>query len=1045
MAAKPKKKRNRTNKIGVGAGSALAPAAPTPPPRAAAAPMPSPEDTRSKATEAAQRAEVFLQEKMAQQKEDPSAAATATSSGSPPAVQRVPSLDREDEEVAAALAAAEEAHKLEASKPPRSHFNLGGLFRGSGSSGSAPSATNQRTISSSSVHSQKSTDSGRAKAAAAKSESQAAPEETQVQRLQREQEEAQRAMAERELQMRKEQKEKEARVESKPLEIPSYGEAKESEPTVLLEISSYGESKPIESIPVPAPPPKHEGPKLSMVSNFSFMAPKPVEPVKKKPLPVAKDTATDAFVAMMRMFSNKVSFSMTEIQRLRQHKSGLLQERFKTAAKQRLAIQQKAVAEAQQMEAAEAEDFELADRLTTLLEGHERDETECASILAEIGRALEQLESQKKGLVDRITGHFSEIQKKLHKFQQEQESKETEDVTEILNKFSVVSKQLSVENERLQQDWKHLERDAKLVEQERSELEKAISEQAGQYEKLRDDSRARVKTLENEMEELRKQLAAKQTQVAKLRTDAAGYDEEVLKVRIKFSRQLGRVQKKEMTIQDNREEWENEKRTFEIQKDEHESEVEAHSAALLARDKLLATLKTEVEMADTFEAIIGKEVGFEVSGNEDGPDDELTALQATVVTCEASLTEGKELLQAAAGALASLEAEAKSLEARIPMLEEMKKSAAAKRDFKSAGKASKEIKEATGRLQECKSEIAGPATERKQAAEAECQQLEKELLLKREVALEKERDASRATMRRLADHMKRLVATKASVCANASEDSIQGVGALVLDAQIEALQFEGKTYGEKYGGWDELVADLGGSKAVDGTPTPSPEDAVEEGEPRAAEEEQNHGEPSQVEPTMSGEDKAAAIAKARVLAQKIEALDTAITTASEEEDFEKAGELQEELDGLLAQISSLGLSEADYLAALEPETTDAPPNDESSPSSPTDPDTPLETPPESCAVEPDTPAEEETPPENEDAHETEETEQPAANGVVETENGDAGTAEADEESKEKGTVGESTQQNGGPPETEVEEKHAAVNGDAEEKVGPAVSEDDDDL
>ena len=248
-----------------------------------------------------------------------------------------------------------------------------------------------------------------------------------------------------------------------------------------------------------------------------------------------------------------------------------------------------------------------------------------------------------------------------------------------------------------------------------------------------------------------------------------------------------------MSLQHAKEDWEREKEAFEVQREEHEAEVEAHSESLLARDKLLATLKTEVEMADTFEDIIGKEIGFEVSGSEDSPDEELTGLQAEVVKCEASLSEAKEVLQAAVNAFAALEAEAKSLETRIPMLEETKKAAAAKRDFKAAGKASKEIKEATARLQECQSEVVGAALERKETAESECKRLEGDLSAKRLVAMDKEKDAALATMERLADHMKRLLATKEAVCANASEDSIQGVGALVLDAQIEALQFEGKT------------------------------------------------------------------------------------------------------------------------------------------------------------------------------------------------------------------------------------------------------------
>ena len=957
-AAKPKKKRNRTNKIGAGATAPpAAPSAPaTAPPRPAVPTPPPPEDTRSKSLEAAQRAEAMMQ-KLAQQgapaNTTNTASASSVGSGSlklshdnsglhhPPTIQKAPSLDRDDEDVAAALKAAEEAQQM-AAKPHRSHFSLGGLFRSSGSAATsnAPSISNQRTASSNSMHSQKSTDSGRGKAtAAAKSENNKHAEETMVEKMKREQEEAQRAIAERELNRRKEDAERREFVTAAPVaavEKPTYGEVQEpsraDETYTSLETPSYGESKPVESISIPEPAVKTSAsssafgalggkPKLSMSSNFSFMT-KPSEPVvKKKPLPPKRDTATDVFVAMMREFNNEVSVSMAEVQRLRQHKSGLLEERFQTVAKQRLAAQQKAAAESQQMAAAEAEDYELADRLTTLLATHEREEKECASVLENIGRALEELEQQKNGLVKGITESFEGMQKKLSKFQAEQMSKEEEDVTEVLKRFESTSKQLSAENDRLEGEWKSIERDERLAKEEHEDLEKKISEQAGVYEKLRDEAREKVATLEEEIEELRRQLAEKQKMVAQYRNDAAGHDEEVLKVRVKFNRQLNRIQTKEMSLQHTREDWEREKQAFEAQKEEHEAEVAAHSEALAARDKLKENLKTEVEMAETFGELIGQEIGFEVANNEESPDEELAGLQANVVKCEAALSEAKEVLQSAASGLAALETEVKNLEARIPMLEDMKKAAAAKRDFKAAAQARKDTTVAEARLQECRAEIAHTALDRKNVAEAECKRLEEDLAQAKSLALEKEKDAGKATMQRLADHMKRLLATKESVCMNATEDSIQAVGALVLDAQIEALEFEGKTYGEKYGGWDELVGDLGLSKAK---PTALPSKDVESNEGESLTE-QDHAEKAEevdtvpaapVQP-LSSEDRTAALAEFRELSRRMTELDVTIQKLAEAEEFDKAAELDEEMNSLLEQVAALGLSEDEMAAEMQ--------------------------------------------------------------------------------------------------------------------------------
>ena len=1012
MATKPKKKRTRASKIGAGnQAAAIPPPLPPTPPKPPVATNKHDEDTRTKSLEAAQRAEAFLQEKMAQAPVDSSA--TSTSQEVHPPLRKVPSLDRDDEEVAAALEAAKEAQQM-AAKPHRSGFGLGGLFRSGGSSGSSnniPSATNQRTPSSSSMHSHKSTDSARAKAK---------PEETPAERLHREQEEVKRAMAERELQMRK---------GAAAIEVPEY--KIETKAVVPLEIPSYGDAKPLDSS-LSSPEPKSSpvvAPKLTMQSNFSFMAPsKSLQPVvKKKPVPPVGQTDTEKFVAMMRQFSDKVTASMAEIQRMRQHKSGLLEQRFQTAAKQRLAIQQKAVAESQQMAAAEAEDFELADRLTTLLESHEREEQECTSILENISRALEQLETQKNGLVKRITGHFSDIQEKLHKFKEEQDNKEEEDVTEKLQKFTTVGKQLSAENERLQSEWKNLERDAKLAEEERQQVEKSISEQAGVYEKLRDDARDKVANLEAEIEEMRRQLNEKQKMVAQLRTEAAGHEEEVLKVRVKFSRQLNRVQQKEMSLQHNQEDWEREKQAFELQKEEHEAEVSAHSDALVARDKLLETLTTEVEMADTFGDIIAKEIGFEVTSGEDSPDEELTILQSEVVKSEASLSEAKEVLQAAVNSLTALENEAKSLEARIPMLEETKKAAAAKRDFKTAGKASKQIKDATARLQECQSEMASSALERKQAAETECKRLEEELSKKRSVALDKEKDAGKVVMQKLADHMKRLLATKEAVCANAAEDSIQSVGSLVLDAQIQALQYEGQIYGDKFGGWDELVSGLG--MAAKNLKDSVPPESASQGPVQNPEVPADEATP----PPATSAEKKKAMAKFRELSSKIEVLNGSIEEAAAAEDFETAAELDEELNTVMAQIEALGLTDDEMATAFQ--------DTEESEEAPADASVELDSPAED-ANEPEPPVDDEPAVGDDtavdDAVPSSESKNKTGDNDVDEEDGEgkvSDEAETNGTANGDGNFVEASDQKKGLDDT------VALNGDAEVEKSPSVVSD----
>jgi hypothetical protein len=824
----------------------------------------------------------------------------------------------EDSVVAAARAAAEEAqqlsHKAASAAAHRSVF--GGLFR----SRASPPAEGL-SYSSGSAHN----------GGGATSQTFAADAKhpvTGIDRLQKQQEEIKRAQAERQFKMMQEQH------TSVDEAAPSMEKPEEVKRTASYTVP---ESNLTASIPFPpelkkavsAPARKQRDLQLlsTTISSGVVAAVPPPSSQPKSPVQV--------FEEMQRSFREKVTAAMTQVTKLRQHRSGLLQERFLTLAKERLASQSKSHAEAQQMAAAEAEDFETADQMSRVIEAHERERVEISAVLENIQLALRQLEEQKSQVVEGVTHCFADMEKQLKDFARKQESNDSHVDAEAMKVFAAVSKQLSAESERLQHDLKHLERDSELVEEERKELEAAISEQAGEFERLRDECQAKLKGVEGEIEELRKLLQEKQREAARLRTEAAGHDESVLKVRVKFSRQLQRVQKKESTIKDNREEWELEKRTYEFHREEHEAKVREHSEALLARDKLLETLTNEIEMVTTFEEIVAKEIGFGIMTEAD-VDGELAQLQADVVKCEAAVTEAKEFLKVASSALATLEEEIEVLEARLPALEQIKNDAATRRDFKGAAKASKEIKEASSRLKECKDSLVQEAVERQKSAEADLKTREQVLEEKRAVAQEQEREQSTAAMRTLADNIRRLIATKKSICADAKSDSVQAVGAYVLDSQIAALQYEGETYGEKYGGWDDLMAEIG----PDMPPSPRAADAsvVDEGEsiikdpgkPDYAEQDVKK-ENSPVEGTQDeGSDpssKEDAYRTYRDLVRRLKDTEGLIEAAAAEEDYDKAAELDEALAEILADLEGLNLTDEEMEAALlagEGELVDAP-------------------------------------------------------------------------------------------------------------------------
>lgn len=509
------------------------------------------------------------------------------------------------------------------------------------------------------------------------------------------------------------------------------------------------------------------------------------------------ETPTEKFSKLLTAFSDHVKTHMDHMGQLRLHKSALEAERLAAAAKQRWSQAELEQAEAQQQAAVDVEDFERADELGSTIAKHQAAIQEAGAIVQNIAKALAEIEQQNADAINTVTSSFDDIRTKLEAFEETEVKDESDqEAKSVLEKFSETSKQLSAENERLRNDKKHLEKDEELVVAERKELEEAITEQSGEYEKLRDEARAKLEQTEAEMEDLRKQLQEKQKLAARLRTDAAGHDESVLKVRVKFARQINRVQKKEMSIKDNKEEWESEKSTFEQMKEQHEALVQAHSERLLAREKLLESLKTQVDLSTSLQDVVKECLKVDASDVAQLSSD--PQLEEDVVARRAALSKCQYAVDTAKEAISTLEKEITFLKAEIPALEETKKDSAKRKDFKAASKASKDIKQASSRLTEAHGELS-EAQSSCESAEASCRTAQSELEASQQIALASEKDAAETAVGQLAAQLKVLQASLEQI--GTDQDSLSGVSSAAsycLESQMTALCKQGMELVDKY-------------------------------------------------------------------------------------------------------------------------------------------------------------------------------------------------------------------------------------------------------
>ena len=866
-----RKKKTRAQKVGMG----VAPITPSvqgniPAPATVPKASSPSQETRDAAVEAQRRAEEFMSKKIQAE------ASIPVTTKPPPARMTVPIYDDDqevtpsastDEEVARAQRAAEEAHKISvAGMEARGGF-MGTFFKGFGGTTSS--------INKGSGH------AGTTKPGPSPTPS--------VDKPARQQQETKWGSTQRQTELPRHSP---VDLDDDYEGVEPVAQTDESPPT--------GSSTPSVQLPEPSPVPV-----TAVVREFA-------------PAPKKKKTPKQAFEEYQAIFAQSVHRAMQQVEAMRSQQKMLTEERFVAIAKQRLSTQQIAQTETQLQVAVDNEDYELADHLGQVVEAHNREKAEVASVLQNIARALEQLESQKALVVQGVATCFDNLAVHIKDLKEDQNEKERHSDSETFKQFELISKQLSAEQERLNQDLRILERDAQQTLQEREEVETAISEQSGAFEKQLDEAKAQLNKVEDEIAELRRQLEAKSKIASGLRTEVHGFEDSISKVRVKFSRQVARVDKKEKDLEESRKDWEAEMTAHKQQKEAHELQVQSHSEALLEHDALMKIMDKELILCKEFAGMVSTKLGFmqTETKSKEAEDAEtegnLAQLQADVVKCEAACSEAKVLAKAAMAAIANLESEVATLLVQVPQLEAEKKAAAARRDFKAASKASKEIKDATSRLKDCEEELAGEAAEKKKAAEDELARLTEELEKTRKIAEEGEKVSGIARMEDLAEQIKSLVATKKELCGDSSSNAntVKGVGAFVLEGQIKALNDEGQELGSKYGGWNDLVKDI-----VVTDIEPETEVLTQAKDPVddcLATSESDVLIPAK-DPVDDGLTTQERIAKVRDLMKLIEETEPLLEAAAEREDYEEAARLQEILDNALenaqSELESLNLTE----------------------------------------------------------------------------------------------------------------------------------------
>lgn len=447
--------------------------------------------------------------------------------------------------------------------------------------------------------------------------------------------------------------------------------------------------------------------------------------------------------------------------------------------------------------------------------------------------------------------------------------------------------------------------------------------------------RTKLNGINEEIEELRRQLAEKEMLAAEVKQELHGHEESIEQVRGTFSRQLIRLAKKEAAIEDSRKDWTAEECVYKNSRAEHEAEVTAHSEALVAHDNLISHIKEEVAIAEQLTVVIANEVIVTEIVHDDAPSEVVSKAQAEVLQYEAAVDEANQILMAAKAVIDSLQEEVSTIETRLPILEAEKNEAASKRDFKAAGKASKAIKEMNARKERCEEELSNVAIERLASAQIEVEKSQKVLEEQKSILHEKEKEGGRQRMIQLVKKMFRLEKLREDICGTGEEDnegeSIKLVGGFVLDSEIAALVTEGEALGSKFGGWNEIIIEFAENDSEEiGSNIPDEEaketsgfdesEACGEVQTDDAGEVENMDNSDDIVDDNTAEveigkpnetDKVEALNRCKSILSAINQIESEIEVAIDEEDYDAAAELDDQIQMLRDEMKSLGLSKSE--------------------------------------------------------------------------------------------------------------------------------------
>ena len=396
--------------------------------------------------------------------------------------------------------------------------------------------------------------------------------------------------------------------------------------------------------------------------------------------------------------------------------------------------------EQEQERACESEEFDKADAMNATINNVKHcitlADTDLRKLVAEIAdlskakdKEFAQQVTQTKGTDRQLRLFLTEQQKKLKEAVSKQETFK-EDETERL-KFEI---------DRIESESESFAASMDQLNSEKGRIESSIADQCKVELEEEGQLMHRKGVIDLEIEALRKQLQEKEDESEEICQALERTRNDIDVVRSRFSRQLQRINAREQALAKSKSEIESDRKIldeqregFEDRKQELDKEIEDYNARVSAveRELKIATILTK-----TLESRERKRT--EVQSKKESQRARLADLREHVCMAE---QQSRILAQQQSDAQVQIAAKrslVNSAELSVPRLEQEKKSAAAQRNFKEAGRLSKELKQLIADKE--------AATEELVALENEAQSFES--TLKEQLAKKREKEVELDALQR---------------------------------------------------------------------------------------------------------------------------------------------------------------------------------------------------------------------------------------------------------------------------------------------------------